>query len=131
MNAMDYVGVSTIPRMPYCDLGAGEEAKPFGGWWPPNSSSVFWDVGFLSSSKESKASIEISREAQIWESPEVREMLTQPFGAPIKLTREQAIEIVKDSFGSRPELSEGREYVRDIRLALGDSIFSKSSGKSG
>lgn len=81
--------------------------------------------------RSSKPNVEVIKEAQIWESPEVREMLTQPFGAPIKLTREQAIEIVKDSFGSRPELSEGREYVRDIRLALGESIFSKSSGESG
>ena len=75
----------------------------------------------------SKPNVEVIKEAQIWESPEVREMLAQPFGAPVKLTREQAIEIIKDSFGSRPDLPEGRKYVKDIRLALGESILSKSS----
>lgn len=128
---MDYVGVGTIPKIAYCDPGAGEETKLPNVWWLPNSSGVLWDVGLLSSSRETKAIIEVPLKAQIWESPEVREMLAQPFGAPVKLTREQAIEIVKDSFGSRPDLPEGREYVRGIRLALGGSIFSKSSGESG
>ena len=52
--------------------------------------------------------------AKIWETAEVREMLAQPFGAPVKLTREQANEIVKDSFGSRPDLSESCDYGWDI-----------------
>jgi hypothetical protein len=81
--------------------------------------------------RDSKPIAEVTKESQIWEIPEVKEILAQPFGAPVKLTREQAIEIVKDSFGSRPELPEGREYVRNMRGALGESIFSKSLGESG
>jgi len=88
-------------------------------------------MGLLFSSEQSKAPIKISKKAQVWEAPEVREMLAQPFGAPVKLIKEQAVEIVKSSFGSRPDLPEGREYVRDIRLAFGEAIFRKSLGKSG
>jgi len=128
---MSYVGVSTIPKVAHCDLGAGEGTKLFGVWRLPFFSNVFWDTGFLSSSGEAKASIELSKKAQIWETPELKRMLAQPFGAPVKLTKEQAIEIVKNSFGSRPDLPEGREYVRGIRLAFGESIFRKSSGESG
>lgn len=128
---MSYVGVSTIPKIAYCDLDAGEGTKLFGIWQLPTFSKVLWDIGLLSSSEEAKANIEMPRKAEIWEIPEIREILAQPFGAPVKLTREQAVEIVKNSFGSRPDLPEGREYVRDIRLALGESIFRKSSGKSG
>ena len=57
----------------------------------------------------------------------VRAMLAQPFGAPVKLTRGQAIEIVKDSFGSRPDLPESREYARDIRLAFGESVLNRNA----
>lgn len=128
---MSYVGVSTIPKIAYCDLDAGEGTKLFGIWQLPTFSNVLWDIGLLFSSEQTKAPIKIFRKAQIWETPEVKEILAQPFGAPVKLTREQAIEIVKNSFGSRPDLPEGREYVRDIRLAFGESIFRKSSGKSG
>lgn len=58
-------------------------------------------------------------------------MLAQPFGAPVKLTREQAVEIIRNAFGTRPDLPEGHEYVRDIRSALGESLFRKSSAESG
>jgi len=128
---MSYIGVSTIPKVAYCDLDAGEGTKLFGIWQLPTFANVLLDTWFLSSSGEAKAAIEIFEKPQIWETPEVKRMLAQPFGAPVKLTREQAVEIVKNSFGSRPDLPEGREYVRDIRLAFGESIFRKSSGKSG
>lgn len=128
---MDSVATTTLPIISYYGLGAGEGTKPFGISLEADFCSVVWDMGLLSSSKETKAIIEVPVKAQVWETPKVKEMLAQPFGAPVKLTKEQAIEIVKDSFGSRPDLPEGREYVRDIRLALGESIFSKSSGESG
>lgn len=128
---MDYADDSRVSEIAYRGLDAGDGTKVFGVLRWPNFSNVLWDIGLLSSSKEAKAAIEIFEKPQIWEIPEIREILAQPFGAPVKLTREQAVEIVKNSFGSRPDLPEGREYVRDIRLALGESIFRKSSGKSG
>lgn len=131
MNVMSYVGVSTIPKTAYCDLDAGEGTKLSTIWRLPTFSNVLLDTGFLFSSGEAKAAIEIFEKPQIWEVPAVREMLGQPFGAPVKLTREQAIEIVKGSFGSRPDLPEGRDYVRDVRLAFGESIFSETSGGDG
>ena len=120
---MDSEATATLPER----LGAGDGTKPFGIRLNADSYSVLWDIGLVSASEDAKASIKIP----IWETPGVMEMLAQPFGAPIKLTREQAIEIVQDSFGSRPDLPEGREYVRDIRLAFGESILRKSSGESG
>jgi len=81
--------------------------------------------------RDLKPNVKVTDASQIWEVPAVREMLAQPFGAPVKLTREQAIEIVKGSFGSRPDLPEGRDYVRDVRLAFGESIFTKTSGGDG
>ena len=128
---MSAVATMTPPTISYYDPGAGERTKLFGISLEADSCSLIWDIGLLFSSEQTKAPIKISRKAQIWETPEVKEILAQPFGAPVKLTREQAIEIVKNSFGSRPDLPEGREYVRDIRLAFGESIFRKSSGKSG
>ncbi len=131
MSMMDYVDVSRVSEIAYRGPSTGDGTKFFGVLRWPNFSNVLWDIGLLFSSEQTKAPIKISRKAQIWESPEVKEILAQPFGAPVKLTREQAIEIVKNSFGSRPDLPEGREYVRDIRLAFGESIFRKSSGESG
>ena len=65
----------------------------------------------------------------IWGIPEVREMLAQPFGSPVRLTREQAIMIVGDSFGSSPDLPRGHEYLEDIRLAFGESVLKRRKGK--
>lgn len=128
---MSAVATATIPVNFYYGLGAGIGTKSSGIPLEADFCSVVWDVRLLCSSEETKASIEIPRKPQVWETPEVKRMLAEPFGAPVKLTREQAIEIVKNSFGSRPDLPEGREYVRDIRLALGESIFRKSSRESG
>ena len=42
-------------------------------------------------------------------------MLDQPVGSAADLTREEAIAIVLDSFGSMPYLPPGDEYVRRVR----------------
>lgn len=123
--------VDLPPTISYYDPGAEQGTTLFGISLETDSSSLIWDMGLLFSSEQTKAPIKISKKAQVWEAPEVKRMLAQPFGVPVKLTKEQAIEIVKSSFGSRPDLPEGREYVRDIRLAFGESIFRKSLGKSG
>jgi len=128
---MDSVATATLPRISHYGLGAMEGTKPFGILLEADSYSVFWDMRLLSSSRETKAIIEVPTEAHVWETLEVREMLAQPFGAPVKLTREQAVEIIRSAFGTRPDLPEGHEYVRDIRSALGESLFRKSSGDSG
>jgi len=46
--------------------------------------------------------------------PEIKEMLRQPLGTPVKLTREQAIKIVQAGIGGRPDLPPGDEYVRRV-----------------
>lgn len=128
---MDAVATATPPTISYYDPDAEQGTTPFGISLETDSSSLIWDIGLLFSSEQTKAPIKIPKKAQIWETPEVKRMLAQPFGAPVNLTKEQAVEIVKSSFGSRPDLPDGREYVRDIRLAFGESIFAKSLGKSG
>jgi len=128
---MDPVGTATLPRILYYGLGAVEATKPSGISLESDSYSVVWDMRLLSSSRETNGIIERPKKAQVWETPEVREILAQPFGAPIKLTREQAIEIVEDSFASRPDLPESRKYVRAIRLAFGESVLRRLLRKSG
>jgi hypothetical protein len=120
---MNTEATATLPER----LNAGDGTKAFGIRLNADSYSVRWDIGLVSASEDTRASIKIP----IWEIPVIKEMLAQPFGAPIKLTRDQATEIVKDSFGGRPDLPEGREYVRNVRLTFGESILRKLSGKSG
>ena len=61
----------------------------------------------------------------IWERPHIRAMLGEPVGAPISLTRDEAVEIARLSFASKPELPSGEEYVREVRPLLGHSILRK------
>jgi len=42
-------------------------------------------------------------------------MLEEPLGSPVSLSREEALAIVRESFGKRPDLPPGDEYVRLIR----------------
>jgi hypothetical protein len=45
---------------------------------------------------------------------DVKDILKQPLGAPVELTREQALKIVKAGIGGRPDLPPGDEYVRKV-----------------
>jgi hypothetical protein len=45
----------------------------------------------------------------------VREMASQPVGSPMpKLSREEAIQIVRAGIGGRPDLPTGKEFVRQV-----------------
>ena len=55
------------------------------------------------------------RKGSIWDEPKIRAMLEEPLGSPVSLTREEALAIVRESFGKRPDLPPGDEYVRLIR----------------
>lgn len=48
-------------------------------------------------------------------SKKLRDLLDQPVGSPLPITREEAIEIVKAGIGGRPDLPSGKEYVRRVR----------------
>ena len=48
------------------------------------------------------------------EDENVKAALRQPVGAPVKLTREQALAIVRAGMGGRPDLPPGDEYVRKV-----------------
>jgi len=50
----------------------------------------------------------------IWESARIKDMLKQPVGTPVALTRKEAIAIVRDAAGKRPDLPTGEEYVRRL-----------------
>lgn len=67
----------------------------------------------------------------IWDKPNITAMLRQPVGAPISLTRDEALEIARQAFASSPELMPGEGFVRQIRPVIGRSIlrkFKKSRG---
>jgi hypothetical protein len=51
------------------------------------------------------------------EDPQILEILQQPVGTPVNLTREQALAIVRAGIGGRPDLPSGKEYVRRVRKA--------------
>jgi len=55
------------------------------------------------------------RKGSIWNKPNIKVMLEEPLGSPVSLTREEALAIVRESFGKRPDLPPGDEYVRLVR----------------
>jgi hypothetical protein len=51
----------------------------------------------------------------------LQKILAEPVGTPIYLTREEAIAIVEAGRGMRPDLPDGREYVKQVsKLMWGD-----------
>ena len=44
----------------------------------------------------------------------LNEILAQPLGTPLTISRNDAIAIVEAGIGGRPDLPSGREYVRKI-----------------
>lgn len=76
--------------------------------------------------------IEIEKEAakgtapiNIWDKPSILTMLRQPIGAPVSLTKDEALEIALQAFGSRPDLIPGEDFVRQVRPLIGRSILRK------
>lgn len=72
--------------------------------------------------EKEKETAETWDEHNIWEKPNIKAMLQEPIDAPVHLTREEAIAIIKASFGSRPDFPPGKEYVRKVRPLLGQSV---------
>ena len=48
------------------------------------------------------------------EDESLKDVLRQPVGTPVKLTREQALALVRAGMGGRPDLPPGDEYVRKV-----------------
>jgi hypothetical protein len=44
----------------------------------------------------------------------LQNLLREPVGSPIKLTREEALAIVNAGIGARPDLPTGATYVREV-----------------
>jgi hypothetical protein len=63
--------------------------------------------------------------ADIWSKPKMAKLLGQPQGAPVKLTRKEALEIVQQAAGRRPDLPTGAEFVREVRKDFGYSIIER------
>ena len=51
----------------------------------------------------------------IWDTPKLRAMRKEPVGAPVDLTKEEALAVAKEAFGKRPDLPSGEEYVRRLK----------------
>jgi hypothetical protein len=57
--------------------------------------------------------------SELIDDPEILEVLREPLGSPVNLTREQAIAVVQAGIGGRPDLPTGAEYVRRVRRLWG------------
>jgi hypothetical protein len=53
--------------------------------------------------------------------PDIKRMLSEPVGTPIKLTREQAIAVVDAGIGTAPAHPTGVEYVRWLKKNIWSS----------
>lgn len=67
----------------------------------------------------------------VWDRPKMKALLAQPIGTPVKHTRAEAVAIVKETFGCRPDLPPGDEYVRSFRGNLGASLEKRRRGNGG
>ncbi|MBI4299304.1 MAG: hypothetical protein HY666_06060 [Chloroflexi bacterium] len=65
----------------------------------------------------------------VWKKPNLQTLLGDPLGSPISLTPEETRAIVKEAFGSRPDLPPGNEFIRKSRLRVGQ--LSSGSGGNG
>jgi len=61
----------------------------------------------------------------VWDTPKLQKLLTDPVGAPIELTLEEADEIVRIAAGRRPDLPPGKEVTKEIREVLGHSLMQR------
>ena len=63
----------------------------------------------------------------VWSKTKIKRALQEPIGAPIpELTQEEGMEIVLSAAGSRPDLPDGKEFVKKVRPSLGRSIAQRA-----
>lgn len=67
----------------------------------------------------------IEGETSIWNSPRLQQMLKQPLGSSVELTIEEAREVVRSAFGSRPDLPAPAEFLSEVSDALGYSVIDR------
>lgn len=61
----------------------------------------------------------------VWDTPKLRRLVTEPIGAPIDLTTEEAEQIVRLAFGRRADLPTGKDLVKEVREILGHSLIER------
>lgn len=61
----------------------------------------------------------------VWNSPKLKELLSQSLGAPIDLTKEEAEEIVRLAAGRRHDLPSGADFTRRVREQFGHSLMER------
>ena len=61
----------------------------------------------------------------IWDSSKLKNLMEENIGSPIELTREEADEVVRLAYGSRPDLPPGRVVVGEVREILGQSLIER------
>lgn len=81
--------------------------------------------GRLANRKGAEYRFDPKIEANIWGSTKLRKLLEEPIGSPISLTREEAREIVLLAAGRRPDLPDGKVYVRETREVLGHAMMKR------
>ena len=61
----------------------------------------------------------------IWNTDKFKYLVQEDIGSPIELTREEADEIVRLAYGSRPDLPPGNVVVGEVREILGHSLIER------
>lgn len=58
----------------------------------------------------------------VWDTEKMHKLVSSPLGSPVDLTLEEADEIVRLAAGQRPDLEQGKDVIRRLRIRLGHSI---------
>jgi len=105
----------------FIDVARGVPTDPSLKW-----TSVFGPLSWTVPGIEvEEGAAEVIATTSIWDKPNILAMVRQPVGTPISLTRDEALEIARQAFGSSPDLMLGEDFVRQVRPLIGRSILRK------
>lgn len=110
-----------ISEHPSIDVVRGVPAEPSLKW-----TSIFGPLSWTVPGIEvEEGATKVIAPANVWDKPNILAMLRQPVGAPISLSRDEALEMARQAFGSSPDLMPGEDFVRQVRPLIGHSILRK------
>lgn len=110
-----------ISEHPSIDAGRGLLVEP-SLKWISTFGPLSWTVPGIEVEEEAT---EVPAHTNIWDKPNILAMVRQPVGTPVSLTRDEALEIARQAFGSSPDLVLGEDFVRQVRPLIGRSILRK------
>ena len=116
-----------ISEHPSIDIAIGLPTTPSLKW-----TSIFGPLSLTVPGIEvEEEATKIKAPTNIWDKPNIIAMLRQPVGTPVSLTRDEALEMSRQAFGSNPDLMPGEEFVGQVRPLIGRSILRKIKKSGG